>query len=81
MQIYPKYQGLGVGTQFRKTFEKWARKNGATKYVIGVLKDNKKARKVYEAWGGLLSHHEQDFVRLGVGYPEVFYTYNLDEDK
>ena len=36
-----------------------------------------KARKVYESWGGKLSEFEEDFVKLGVGYPEVFYTYDL----
>jgi inosine/xanthosine triphosphate pyrophosphatase family protein len=45
--------------------------------VIGVLKDNHKARKVYEKWGGKLDNHEQPFVKLGVGYDEVFYTYEL----
>lgn len=52
--------------------------NGASKYVIGVLKDNIKVRKVYESWGGKLSKYEKDFVKFGVGYKEVFYTYNLE---
>lgn len=42
------------------------------------LKDNTKARAIYENWGGKLSEFEEDFVKLGVGYPEVFYTYNLE---
>ena len=63
-------------------FEKWAKENGATKYVIGVLRDNYKARKVYEKWGGKLDEYVQPFVKLGVEYDEVFYTYNLEkEDK
>lgn len=45
---------------------------------IGVLKDNVKARKVYESWGGTLSEHEQDFERMNVGYPESFYTFEID---
>lgn len=77
LYIDPEFQGYGIGSSFKKTFEQWARENGATKYVIGVLKDNTKARKVYESWGGKLSEYEQDFVKLGVGYPEVFYTYDL----
>lgn len=72
-----RYQGLGVGGKLKKTFEDWARKKGATKYIIGVLKDNKKARMAYEAWGGKLINHEEDFVMLEVGYKEVFYEYNL----
>lgn len=77
LYIDPKFQGYGIGSSFKKIFEQWARENGASKYVIGVLKDNMKARKVYELWGGKLSEHEQDFVKLGIGYPEVFYTYKL----
>ena len=77
LYIDPKFQGNGIGTSFRKIFEKWAKENGDSKYVIGVLKDNLKARKVYESWGGKLSEHEQDFVKLDIGYPEVFYLYDL----
>ena len=77
LYVDPKYQGLGIGSSFKNIFEEWATKNGATKYVIGVLKDNSKARQVYESWGGKLSNHETDFVKLGIGYPEVFYTYDL----
>lgn len=45
--------------------------------MIGVLKENDKARKVYEKWGGKLDKYTQPFVKLGVGYDEVFYTYEL----
>ena len=62
---------------FKAMFEDWARKNGASKYVIGVLKDNKKARAVYEKWGGKLSTYEEDFYKMGVAYKEVFYIYDL----
>ena len=58
-------------------FTKWAEENKADKFVIGVLKDNSKARKVYESWGGTLSEHEHEFMQMGVGYPEVFYTFAL----
>jgi len=77
LYIEPKFQGHRIGTKFRQIFEKWASENGATKYVIGVLKDNLKARKVYESWGGKLSDYETDFIKLGIGYSEVFYTYDL----
>ena len=36
-----------------------------------------KARKVYESWGGKLSDHEQDYMIMGRGYPEVFYVYEI----
>ena len=78
LYIDPKFQGLGIGTTFKEIFEKWAKENGAKRYVIGVLKENKKAREVYESWGGKLSNHEQGFKKLGVSYPEVFYTFGLD---
>ena len=54
-----------------------AKEKNADKYVIGVLKDNTKARKVYEAWGGTLVDYEHDFVVMNVGYPEAFYTYEI----
>lgn len=76
--IDPEFQRLGIGSAFKDIFEKWARENGATKYVIGVLKDNIKARKVYELWGGKLSKYEGKFIKLDKGYPEIFYTYNIE---
>lgn len=75
--IHPDYQGLGMGNKFKQIFVDWAKSNGATKFVIGVLKDNHNARKVYEKWGGKLDEYTQPFVKLGVGYDEVFYTYDL----
>ncbi len=75
LYVYPEYQGKGIGTALRDIFIEWAKEKNADRFVIGVLKDNAKARKVYEAWGGTLSEHEHEFVQMGVGYPEVFYTY------
>ena len=78
LYVHPDYQGIGIATALKKHFEMWAKEHGATKYVIGVMKENKKARTVYEKWGGELSQYEAPFMRLGKGYDEVFYTYNLD---
>ena len=75
--IHPDYQGLGIGNKLKQIFIDWAKKNGGTKFVIGVLKENHKARKVYEKWGGKLDEYTQPFVKLGVDYDEVFYTYDL----
>jgi len=80
LYVDSKYQGLGIGSAFKNIFERWAIENGAARYVIGVLKDNTKARAVYEAWGGKLSEFEEAFVKFGVGYPEVFYTYDLQKE-
>ena len=77
LYVYPEYQGMGIGTALRDIFVKWAREKGARRYVIGVLKNNAKARKVYESWGGKLSGHEHDFVVMGTGYPESFYTFEI----
>ncbi|MCR4738824.1 MAG: GNAT family N-acetyltransferase [Lachnospiraceae bacterium] len=77
LYVYPDYQGMGIGTALRDIFVEWAWGKGAGRYVIGVLKDNAKARKVYESWGGTLSEHEQDFIVMNVGYPESFYTFEL----
>ena len=80
LYIHPDYQGLGISSKFKNLFLNWAKENGATKFIIGVLKDNLNARKVYEKWGGKLDEHTQPFVKLGVGYDEVFYTYNLEKE-
>ncbi len=80
LYIDPKFQGYGIGSKFKNIFEEWAIKKGATKYVIGVLKDNIKARKVYETWGGELTNYEADFVKQDMRYPEVFYTFSLPKD-
>ena len=78
LYVYPEYQGMGVGTSLRDIFIDWAKSKNADRMVIGVLKDNAKARKVYESWGGKLSEHEHDFVQMNVAYPEVFYTFELN---
>ena len=77
LYIDPNFQRKGIGSTFKKKFEKWAKENGAGKYVIGVLKDNKKARNIYELWGGKLSTYEQKICKLGKEYKEVFYTFDL----
>lgn len=79
--IDSNYQGKGIGSSFKNIFEKWAKENGATKYVIGVLKDNSKARKVYESWGGKLSDYSSDFIKFNIGYTEIFYLYDLEKER
>lgn len=77
LYIYPEFQRYGIGSKFKEIFINWAKENNANKFVIGVLKDNIEARKVYEKWGGKLSNHEEDYIQLGKAYKEVFYTYNI----
>ena len=77
LYVYPEYHGTGIGTALKDLFTEWARTKGADRFVIGVLKDNYKAREVYASWGGILSEHEQDFTVMDKGYPECFYTYAI----
>lgn len=77
LYIKDEYQGMGIGNKLKDIFINWAKENGAKKFVIGVLKENTNARKVYEKWGGKLDSHEQLFYKLGIGYDEVFYIYDL----
>ena len=77
LYIDPNFQRKGIGSTFKKMFEKWAKKNGAKKYVIGVLKDNKKARNIYELWGANYQLMNRKFAKLGKEYKEVFYTFDL----
>ena len=79
LYVNPDYQGIGIGTALRDLFIDWAKEKNSKQMVIGVLKDNTKARKVYESWGGKLSQYEHDFVQMDVGYPEVFYTFEIQK--
>ena len=76
--VHPDYQGFGIASSLKKIFDKWLEDKGKTKFVIGVLKDNLKARKVYEKWGGVLDEREEPFQMLGKDYSEVFYLYNIN---
>lgn len=75
--VLPEYQKKGIGTTLKNLFVDWLKKHNATKYVIGVLKNNAKGRAVYENWGGKLDDYTKPFVKLGVGYEEVFYTFEI----
>ena len=77
LYIKPNYQGKGIGTRLKNILENWAKNNGAKKYIIGVLKNNNHARKIYESWGGKLDTWGQKFYKLGIDYDEVFYKFNL----
>ena len=77
LYIHPDYHKMGIGTKLKDVFVNWAKQKGATKYVIGVLKENNKARKAYESWGGKLEEYTNKFVIMDQGYDEVFYTYEI----
>ena len=77
LYVLPEYQNRGLGKRFKDVFVDWAKKNNVKKFVKGVLKDNKKARMIYEKWGGKLSLHEEPFYKLDIAYDEVFYIYDL----
>ncbi len=75
LYVHPNFQNMGIGTILKDVFISWAKEKGFQKFVIGVLKDNEHARKVYEIWGGKLNRHTEFFYKLGVGYKECFYTF------
>ena len=75
--VHPDYQGKGIASKLKKVFDEWLKEKNKTKFVIGVLKDNKTARTVYEKWGGELDTREEPFTMLGKDYSEVFYLYNI----
>ncbi len=76
--IYSDYQRAKLGRKLFNVFvEEVKRKEGSMKMVIGVLKENHNARHAYEKWGGTLDSYTQDYVINDVGFPEVFYTYDL----
>ena len=79
MYIHPDYQGMGIGSRFKSMFVEWAKQKGIKKLGIGVLKDNKHARMIYEKWGGKLEDCKLQSEIKGEKYEEVFYTYDLQK--
>ena len=80
LYVHPDFQHQGIGEKLVKKFECDAKKLGASKYVIGVLKKNAKARHAYEKYGGVLSDYEGFFEFGGNKFEEVYYTYNIKEN-
>lgn len=77
--IHPDFQHIGLGKKFFDLFVTKIKKKGITKFVIGVLRDNKQARKAYEKWGGKLDAYSKSYVKEGKEYTEVFYTYDITQ--
>ena len=81
LYIHPDYQHIGLGKRFFDMFTTKIKKKGITNFIIGVLQDNKQARKAYEKWGGKLDAYSQPYVKAGKEYVEVFYTFDLTKEK
>ena len=81
LYIHPDYQHKGLGKKFFDVFVGEIKKKDIKKFVIGVLQDNKQARSAYEKWGGKLDSYSQPFIKEGKEYAEVFYTFNLTQEK
>ncbi|MDR3263993.1 MAG: GNAT family N-acetyltransferase [Clostridiales bacterium] len=80
LHVLPEYQGIGIGRKLFDTAIKILLKNGADKMIIGVLKDNHKARAVYQKWGGVLDDYRQLYIKFGESYGEVFYKFEPLEE-
>lgn len=80
LYVHPNFQHLGIGKALFDVFVQEIKKKDITKFVIGVLKDNKQARKAYEKWNGKLDKYSQPFVVNETNYAEVFYTYDLTKE-
>ena len=80
LYVHPDFQHMGIGAKLVQAFMKQVREYGGDKFVIGVLKDNAKARKAYEKWGGKLSEYAGEFEVAGQKFPEVYYTYKIKEN-
>jgi hypothetical protein len=53
------------------------KKQGCTKMVIGVLKENLQGRNAYEKWGGTLDTYEIYYEKVEYRFPEVFYVFDI----
>lgn len=81
LYVHPDFQHHEIGKALFDVFTSEIKKKGKTKFVIGVLKDNKKARNAYEKWGGELDKYNQPFIVSGESFAEFFYTYDLTKNK
>jgi ribosomal protein S18 acetylase RimI-like enzyme len=75
------YYRKGIG---RKLFELGLQNLASRGYrttVLAVLRDNDRARKFYEAKGGVTVEGSQHFTIDGVDYPEVIYSFDLQSRK
>lgn len=79
MYMLPEYQRQGLGKILFDRIVDEFKSMGATTMVIGVLKDNTRARQAYEKWGGVLDSHKEKFKKLDREYDEVFYIFDLRE--
>ena len=77
LYVHPNYHKQGIATKLKAEFIKFAKEKGYNKFVIGILKENYNARKVYERWGGKLDDYSQGFKMLDNEYDEVFYTFKI----
>ena len=77
LYILPEFQGMGIASRLKEKFLDFIKEKGYKKFVIGVLKDNNKARKVYEKWGGKLDEYSSFITKVNKNYDEVFYTYDI----
>ena len=77
LYIDKDFQHFGLGKKLVSEFIEVLKQKGITKYVIGVLKDNKQARCAYEKWGGKLTDYTEGFVVANKSYDEVFYEYEI----
>lgn len=77
LYVHPNHHKKGIATKLKEEFIRFIKSKGFDKYVIGVLKENYNARKVYERWGGKLDEYTQGYIKLDKEYPEVFYTYEI----
>jgi len=70
------FQHKGIGKALFDAFVNVINQNKITKFVIGVLEENSRARRAYEKWGGKLTNYVEDFEIADVSRKEVFYEYD-----
>ena len=77
LYIDKDFQHFGIGKKLVDEFVGVLKQKGITKYLIGVLNENKQARCAYEKWGGILTDYTEGFVVSEKSYDEVFYKYEI----
>lgn len=77
LYIDRNFQHMGIGKNLFDDFVETIKQSGYTKFVIGVLEENSRARRAYEKWGGKLTDYIEDFEIAGVSRKEVFYRYDV----
>ena len=77
LNVHPRAWGTGVGDALLEAAEAWFHQQGFRDAILWVVRDNLRARRLYERHGWANDGRSQVATVLGVTVPEVSYLRHL----